>query len=207
MKTNMMKMTAAAALVLGMAGVAHAAGSAGSAGDPANITITGAVSSVTCNVTVDKVSLDIGTVLASDIAGLAKGGVTGVYGLNDSAIVSLEGCGEPASSGKSELIFSANLAADANQGDTNAAWGDPSAPVGYGFMIHAAAAGGTGGATKDLSHADDVLLLDTAADTSAKLESLSAKIEPYMVRTTDKDADIKAGTRLTVPMVISYSHD
>jgi major type 1 subunit fimbrin (pilin) len=207
MKTNMMKMTAAAALVLGMAGVAHADGSAGGAGNPANITITGAVSSVSCNVTVDKVSLDIGTVLASDIAALTKGDATGVYGLNDSTTVSLEGCGAPANAGNSELIFSANLAADANQSDTNAAWGDPSAPVGYGFMIHAKPTGGTGGVPKDLSHADDVLLLDTAADTSAKLETLKATIEPYMVRTTATDTDIKAGTRLTVPMVISYSHD
>lgn len=207
MKANMMKMTAAATLVLGMAGVAHAAGSVGSAGAPANITITGAVSSTSCDVTVDKASLDIGTVLASDIAALTKGDGNGVYGLNDSTTVSLVGCGAPVGAGKSELIFTASLAADANQNDTNAAWGDPSKPVGYGFMIHATPVGGTGGAAKDLSHKDDVLLLDTAATTSAGLGALKATIEPYMVRTTSTDADIKAGTRLTVPMVISYSHD
>lgn len=204
MKANMMKVTAAAALVLGMMGAAHATGTLSAGGKDATVTISGGVTASSCDVVVDKTALDIGNVPLTGFAGLAKGAVAGVYGIADTAEVTLENCGTAVAPGSSELIFAAPMAQDADANDTAVAWGDPSKSLGFGFMINATPAGGDNGTAKDLSFNNNVLELDTAKVTGTDLDKLKATIAPYMIKTI---AAAPTPGRLTVPMTISYIHN
>lgn len=208
MKTNMMKMTAAAALVLGMAGVAHAAGTpASKIGASANIQLGASVTDTTCDVVLNGSSdVNLGSILADELNQLTVDSGIGNSGNGNTTSVKLMNCGEPNAAGNSRLIFSAMAAGDSPLSQTHRAWGEPGKSVGYGFMITATPDGGNKSSNVDLDFTNNVLLLDDAStsDTSALLNGLSATIAPYVVKTATA---VTAGTSLSVPMTISYTHD
>lgn len=200
MKSSMMKMTAAAALVLGMASAAHAAPT------DAQVTIAGAVSTYTCDVALNgSNTLDVGVQTPGDVEALIAGdGTSRLLGLNPKTEVKLSGCMTPAAAGNATLIFTGAMAPDASPTQTNAAWGDASKSVGYGFGMAVTPKGGNQQTAQAVDFNHDSVVLDTAMTTGTDLNDLSAEIEPYMMRTA---AAVVAGSNLNVPVVISYVHN
>ena len=134
MKKQMMKLTAAAALVLGMASAAHAAGST------AALNISGAVTASQCQVLLNGGSA-ASTVLDPQLATkitTAAANLTNLVAPGNVVVATLAGCGDMPQDSSAYLLFTGQKApSTGSQAGDFAAFSDSATDVGYGYALRA----------------------------------------------------------------------
>ncbi|WP_436883501.1 hypothetical protein [Enterobacter asburiae] len=214
MKKQMMKLTAAAALVLGMASAAHAAGAT------AQLNISGAVTASECNVKLDGASAapaGLSPVLTTDISGKTKTPViSSVLTGGKTVMATLDGCAALPTDASAYLVFNGTEAKGTNVSVNDLhAFSDSPTDVGYGYAIlakgvkgptdfnniEAVVQHGNGTFSKTSGAANTYKLIDTAHTgagvTATEMNEFEVELTPGYVNVGDTDPK-PSGTTSTI---------
>lgn len=199
MKKQMMKMTAAAALVMGLVGGAQAATSA-------QVNLVGSVTATTCDVSLSGPAvLDVGAQTKTAVDALTADSVAAGNTLvgTQTTKVMLANC-DPTTTETPYLVFNGVVAPDTPASSSVKSWGDASASNGYGLVLNVVGAGTGANTTPQIVHQGDnqYAISTAAAHTAAALNAMSATLTPEMIKVGAAGAS--AGTSIDTPVVISF---